>query len=618
MQFEFPLSTGIYPEIKPKSFYPLPDEWHKCGAQKVKSTNPAYPDESIDITVPCPPVPSRYLKAQTPRKVSPLFNVFTCSTINETIYYENDTICNDNQGFEITTEDLNGTFIFFNEPVNFKMLDDDEYIIRYPMENGLLRIPQLNSGRVVRPKRDSLSFNWHVFDNQINFNRKITMTECGSTCDSGQIFKFVMNDGPYAIHFYMNPKVFTYITICFSPENFDNPELLPTCDLYNAVTIVPRSNLIIWPYRVRPATLRFGMRPEDYEMESYDDMAHAVPFTFALIDTDPSNPGTKYRFVIENAFYEYTESETGEFNFTLAHKLLVKFSADDALASKFGIVSKDIKSGYLVQTKIYDENLSSTEGPTTTESTTIETTTTDMTTETTTTTMAPVVAAIVSDHVADFAGSPDGLKKIEEAALEAEETTTDWLLVAIPLGFVIGTLLVVVFGGLILFVMRRTFYSVWYDALSEIEMILEEGGVPPGTGSGTPGSGSGTPGSGSGTPVKGSGTPLKGSGTPVKGSGTPVKRSGTAVKGSGTRVALSKESKASISQENESKDNVSKENGAKDNVSKENGANENVSKENGAKEPPSKEMVSNEMAPKENGSKEMVAQDLNQKSQYAV
>ncbi|CAB3402964.1 unnamed protein product [Caenorhabditis bovis] len=278
--------------------------------------------------------------------------------------------------------------------------------------------------------------------------------QCDLSCDRGTILKYTFKkDAVWFLEFYVKRST-DFVKLCFDPEFFTDTKKIPKCRPDRIMTILLRNGLVIWPDNDLAVRMRFGASARDIVQEGTPTF-----YNFAIIFT-PLNGKNQLGLFTRYRQSSFTGSDG--YNPKTFRQVAVFLPSEDSLLDNFGIIPTNMEAAMtLVKTstnvkrvdaskKVFDKK----ELEKTFNQSEREFTSTKPPAPIPKSTTAPPEIVYIKDSISEHSRE-----------YSSQFKKGKWLLFGIYLGFVIGTLSIVLVGGVIFYFFRRTFYITWYRAM---------------------------------------------------------------------------------------------------------------------------------------------------------
>ncbi|CAD6199342.1 unnamed protein product [Caenorhabditis auriculariae] len=396
------------------------------------------------VYIACNPRPNQILRLQkapaaneldsTP--IDPCKNKYSCASAKD------DQVCDNPQKFVGSPQ----TYAFTND-VNCKFIKDQSSVAgavlprfmpqeKEPSQDGY-RLPGYHVAGETKNFVPGESIAYGTLLKDMKLGKEV---QCGGGCDSGEAVHLVFKEKTaYQLRLHVQNSC-GMIKICVSP-NFQGSN--PTCDKSNMMVLALQNSFVLFPNMPRAYAIQLLHGAQSPSNKDAD---------FSIITIGYSRVKSKATFTVKNIYNEYVESDN---RFASAHNLLVLFDQKNCLRKKYGIYSKELSAGFAYNP---DADLKHIPAENSAGTVVVDSQATTAPPPPATTTEQPHVS---STTVAPQLGGQAMLAPLRPDPYGADQ----WLVWAFFGGYFFGTLLTVALGGGILFVLRRSFYSVWYRGM---------------------------------------------------------------------------------------------------------------------------------------------------------
>ncbi|CAB3403043.1 unnamed protein product [Caenorhabditis bovis] len=481
--FVMPLSNGrgVLTNQSSKGFDMLGDDF-PCGIIKgLKSPNPGYPHETTDVYTPCVVYPNQVLYSEKKSKIESACRVLKClklkdskpgkykmdqiadvlnfketnakktpvrSKVGEPRYdTEMHYICD-----EYTFDDVETQLAIFNDGI-CQVNMNPHFFVRPRYRNfrsdSLFRLYNHFYGRS-KDKYKGLRAMYGIDKNDFSMDGREFM-QCDASCSIGNVFKYTMlQDMAWRLNFFVHPNS-TAIKLCFNATGHGDHSRISECHPEMILMILPQNNMIIWPYNRIPSKIRFGTE------SNQDGKPTMLQFqVFVIVDGGSNQIG------VLNRFNEVVVSQSNGYSKKHLQRIDIFLSNETTLVDNFGIVGKNVEVGFcLVKkgTKVVHvkpgagsgEKVTDFDGERIQE-------------------IRPAFAKKFLPVPSSTTPTPEVVYVTDSYSEHVKSYTSQfangkWLLFAILMGFIAGTLAIVILGGIVSYTLRRTIYSVWYRAM---------------------------------------------------------------------------------------------------------------------------------------------------------
>ncbi|CAB3403044.1 unnamed protein product [Caenorhabditis bovis] len=474
-----PLSNGVFnPTPKRDSFYNMVTTDLKCGIKKGTVSKTSTEGESVDIYTPCVIYPNQVLYSSKPTIIASSCPLLKCTNLSPTGNYALNGV-KDVPDYAATVKakklvrtkpevplydaEINyicDQFTFDNISTQLaishseicQVASNDEFVIRsrYEFEDwGVNRLRSHFHGPWTDSDKD-LRAQYGILDNKFTMADHVFL-QCDASCDKGSVLKFTMKkDFAWTLEFFLAVDT-PAVKICFNTSAHAETDKLPVCHPDLTMTILPQNNLVLWPFNRMASYLRFGNKPIESTPTGKPILLH-----FQLI-------GRHYggnQIGVQNRFNELVLSDSSGYQSEHLRLITVFLPKEDTLHSGFGIYPVNLESATTLVKKgetvkrrtaagVANEKISEKYGEII-KALTSPKPTVPVPKSTTPPPQIVYVKDSISEEPRDYA---------------SQYTKGKWLLFAVLLGFIIGTLIITIIGGAIMYLLRRTVYSFWYRGM---------------------------------------------------------------------------------------------------------------------------------------------------------
>ncbi|CAB3411401.1 unnamed protein product [Caenorhabditis bovis] len=475
-----PLAWGRFKEVSSEQFGLFPEALSSCGSHLgVKTPNPGYTGQTFDIEVPCFPFPRRVFtggeNGTTAPKIEncqplkcpgePLTNIeainyntsmerasFTKSPVAPPMKdAEMAAICEDADVY--TGQDDVDLLVFNDLTCSYTPTLGDKMIPRFIQDDGLYKITNHFHGKEMTPNyENSGEYGIDVWDIKKGGD---AYKRCDAGCDRGRLIKYTMYEGAWNGIMFLTPDT-DVVKICLDPQDHTDDAKTPQCKPHRVITILLKSNLVIWPYLFRPSRIRFGSN----ERGQSPLKAYVIEFGYGVKD---SKGTITSQFRVGNMYREFVVSESKGYPKEVGQRFALIFPNKGGLLRHFGFVIDNVEAASALVKP--DEEVKKVSAKSKTgekiggdiaEKEIVPTTEKPLAQIDRSTTPPPIIFKLADSRIVEAVKAED-----------AQEVYTEgkWLLFGILMGFIIGTFLTVIMGGGAFWFMRRTVYSSWYRGM---------------------------------------------------------------------------------------------------------------------------------------------------------